>query len=72
MVGTVVLVTLPLRIGQHLLAHRLAASLGLDTVDYRLQFHGSLDRQHLRHLVAMLEPHRAGGVVGPQFSVMGA
>jgi hypothetical protein len=32
MVGTVALVTPPVRVGQHLLAYRLATALGLDAV----------------------------------------
>jgi hypothetical protein len=37
MVGTVALVTPPVRIGQHLLAYQLATAVGLDAVHQRLQ-----------------------------------
>jgi hypothetical protein len=71
MVGTVALVTPPVRIGQQLLAYRLATALGLDAVDHGLQFLASVNGEHLGHfgarLVAMLELHQAAGTVGPQF-----
>jgi hypothetical protein len=68
MVATVALVTTPLCMGQHLLACRLATALWLDAGDHRLEFLGSVDREHLAQVVAflvpVLEPHRPAGVVG--------
>jgi len=69
MVVVVVLGIPPVCIGQHPLAYRLATTLGLDAVDHRPQFLGSVNREHLAHVVAflftMLEPYQSAGVVGP-------
>jgi hypothetical protein len=51
MVGTAVFGIPPECIGQHLLAYRLATALDLDAVEHRLQFLGSVDREHLAHVV---------------------
>ena len=62
-----------MRIGQHLLAYRLATAVCLDAVDHGLQFLGSVDREHLAHnvafLVAVFEPHGPAGALGPQLPV---
>ena len=69
MVGMIVLGIPPVCIGELLLAYRLATALCLDAVDHRLQFLGSVDRQHLAQVVAFLVPvlelHWPPGVVGP-------
>jgi len=61
------------RIGQHLLAYRLATDLGLDAVHHRLQFLGNLHREHLAHvvtfLVPVLKPYLPAGVVRSQLPV---
>ena len=62
-----------MRIGQHLLAYRLATAVCLDAVYHRLQLVTGVNGEHLGHPgarhVAMLEPHQPAGVVGPQLPV---
>lgn len=53
----------------------LATALCLNAVDHRLQFLGSVDREHLAHVVEflapVLEPQQPAGMVGPQLPVTG-
>jgi hypothetical protein len=57
------------RIGQHLVAYRLATAGCLDAVYHRLELVAGVNGEHLGHLgarlVAMLEPPRPASVVGP-------
>jgi len=69
MVVAVVLVIPPVRVPQHPLPQSEPAAGGLDALDHRLQFLGSVDREHLAHVVAFARSRTrtapATSVVGP-------
>jgi hypothetical protein len=66
---------LHVRIGQHPLAHRPAAPLGVDALNHGLDFRVAVAREQLAHVTAriasVLEPHQAAGMVGTQLPVTG-